>query len=322
MKIPSALSVLVGAALLVAASWAQAYPEHPIRLIVPYTAGGGADFVARIYAEGLAARLGQQVVVENQAGANGNIGAEAVARARPDGYTLLLTASSSLTINPALYKKMPYDATRDFAPVGIVAIQPNILVVHPSLPVHTVKELVAYAKANPGRLTFASAGVGSSGHLSGELFKSVAGVNMIHVPYKGTAPATADLLAGHVLVMFNNLPPALPMTRAGTLRPLAVTGAARSPAAPDYPTMAEAGYPGVEVTVWNAVLAPAGTDDKIIGRLNEALTALSKDDGIRKRLIDQGVETVSSTPEQLSKRLADETRQWQTVASQAGIQAQ
>jgi tripartite-type tricarboxylate transporter receptor subunit TctC len=298
---------------------AQSYPTNTIRLVVPYSAGGGADFVARIYAEGLSKSLNQQVIVDNRAGANGNIGAELVAKAKPDGYTLLLTASSSLTINPALYKNLPFSAQEDFEPVGIVAVQPNILVVHPTLPVRSVKELVEYAKAHPGKLNFASAGVGSSGHLSGELFKSVAGVQMVHVPYKGTAPATNDLIAGQVLTMFNNLPPSLALIKDGKLRPLAVTGPKRSPTASEVPTMAEAGYPDVEVIVWNAVLAPAGTPTEIVEKLSAQLIKLSKQPDIQKRLEQQGVEPSSEGPKELAKRLRDETLRWEKVARSAGI---
>jgi tripartite-type tricarboxylate transporter receptor subunit TctC len=295
------------------------YPQHVVRLVVPYAAAGGADLVARAYAEGLSKRLGQQVIVENRPGANGNIGAEFVARAKPDGYTLLFTASTNLVVNPALYKAMPYNPQTDLSPVAIVALAPLILVADPSLSIHSVKDLADYARAHPGKLTFASAGVGSSGHLAGELFKAVTGVQMLHVPFNGTAPATTSLLAGQVSVMFNNLPPSLALTRSGKLRALAVTGTARSAAAPEYPTMAEAGFPDVDVTIWNAVLAPAGTDRHIIDKLNSELATLSKDPKLKEQLAAQGIVATSSTPEQLASRVRDETVKWEKIVRGAEI---
>ena len=298
---------------------AQVYPARAIRMIVPYPAGGGADFVARVYARSLAESLGQQVVVDNRGGANGNVGAEVAAKSPPDGYTLLLTSSTNLTVNPHLYRKMPFDVSRDFLPVSLVATQPNVLVVHPALPARSVKQLVALAKTRPGELNFASAGAGSSGHLSGELFMMVTGVRMVHVPYKGTGPATSDLLGGQIPLMFNNLPPSIPLVKAGKLHALAVTSEKRTPAMPDLPTMAEAGYPGVEVTIWNAVLVPAGTPAEIVARLNTEIAKASRAPELRERLAREGTEEAVSTPEQMTELTKAETVKWGKVVKAARI---
>src|SRR5438034_5972010 len=253
---------LAAALLVVAAPVALgqvAYPTKPVRLVVPFPAGGTTDLLARAAAQKLSEAWGQQVIVDNRPGAAGNIGAELVAKAAPDGYTLLMGTVGTHAINASLYAKMPYDHVKDFAPVILVAGVPNVLVVNPSLPVHSVQELIAYAKANPGKLNFASSGSGTSIHLSGELFKVMTGVQMTHVPYKGSAPALQDLLGGQVQLMFDNLPPSLPQIKAGRLRALAVTSATRAPALPDVPTVAEAGLPGFEASSWFGVLAPAGT---------------------------------------------------------------
>lgn len=318
---PRLARAVVGVALglATASGFAQTYPTQVVRLVVPYAPAGGADLVARVYAEGLSKRLGHQVIVENRPGANGNIGAAAVAQAKPDGHTLLLTANLALTANPSIYSAMSFNPLTDLAPVAIVSSAPLILVAHPSLPARSAKQLADYGKKNPNTLTFASAGVGSSGHLAGELFKSVAGIEMLHVPFNGTAPATTSLLAGRVSVMFNNLPPSLPLIKDGKLRALAVTGNERSPAAPDYQTMGEAGYPEVDVTIWNPVLAPAGTNRSIIEKLNVELTSLSKTPEIRDRLAAQGVVAASSTPDQLRTKLREETLKWEKVIRGAGL---
>ena len=318
---PRSIKWLIAGALLCVTSnvFAQSYPTRSIRVIVPYPAGGGADFVARIYAKSLSDSLGQQLVVDNRGGANGNVGSELAAKSPPDGYTLLVTASTNLTINPGLYQKMPFDVQRAFAPISILAIQPTILVVHPTLPVATVKELVALAKARPGQLNFGSAGAGSSGHLAAELFKMVAGVNLVHIPYKGTGPATSDLLGGQIPLMFNNLPPSLPLVKAGKLRALAVTGEKRSPAAPQLPTMAEAGFPGVVMTLWNAMLAPAGTPPDILARLHSEIIEASKSADVRERLSAGGNEALTTTPAQLVEIMKSETARWAKVIKTANI---
>lgn len=256
-------------AIAVSATAADAqYPSRPVRVIVPYPAGGSLDLIGRVYAKALSESLGQPFVVDNRGGANGNVGTEVVANAAPDGYTLVITSSSNLTINPNIYRKMPFDVQRDLAPVSLVAVQRNVLVVNPSLPVHSVKELVALAKARPGTINYGSSGVGSSAHMSAELFRLVTGAEMTHVPYKGVGPATNDLIAGQIPLMFNNLAVSTPFVKSGRLRALAVTGSGRHPALPKVPSMTEAGFAGVDVSLWEALLVPAATPPDIIAKLN------------------------------------------------------
>src|SRR5512144_2335881 len=251
-----------------AGAWAQDYPTKPIRIVVPFPPGGATDLLARAVAQRLTEKWGQAVLVDNRPGAGGNIGSELVAKSAPDGYTLEMGTVGTHSINASLYAKMPYDHVKDFVPIILVAGVPNVLVVNPALPVNSVQELVAYAKANPGKLNFASSGNGTSIHLSGELFKVMAGVQMTHVPYKGSAPALQDLIGGQVQLMFDNLPPSLPQIKAGKLRALAVTTATRSPALPDLPTIAESGLPGFEASSWFGIVAPAGTPPAIVAKLN------------------------------------------------------
>ncbi len=316
-----ALGLLLAGILLSLAGngYAQAYPTRSVRVIVPYPAGGGADFVARVYSRALSESLGQQFVVDNRGGANGNVGSEVAAKSTPDGYTLLVTASTNLTINPGLYRKMPFDVQRALAPISILATQPTILVVHPTLPVTSVKTLVALAKARPGQLNFGSAGAGSSGHLAAELFKMVTSVDIVHVPYKGTGPATTDLLGGQIPLMFNNLPPSLPLVKSGRLRALAVTGEKRSPAAPQLPTMIEAGYPGVVMTLWNALFAPAGTPPEILARLHAEVIRASRMQDIRDRLTAEGTEALTTTPAELADNIRSETVRWAKVIKAANV---
>src|SRR4051812_7133166 len=298
---------------------AQSYPNRTVRVIVPYPAGGGADFVARVYSKALSDSTGQQFVVDNRSGANGNVGSEAAAKSTPDGYTLLVTASTNLTINPGLYRKMPFDVQRALAPISILATQPTILVVHPTLPVTNIKELVALAKARPGQLNFGSAGAGSSAHLAAELFKMVTGVDIVHVPYKGTGPATSDLLGGQIPMMFNNLPPSLSLVKAGRLRALAVTGEKRSPAAPQLPTMIEAGYPAVVMTLWNALLAPAGTPPDILAKLHAEVIRAAQSPDTRDRLAAEGTEARTTTPAELTEIMKSETARWARVIKAANV---
>ena len=316
-----ALSLLVAGVLVTLAGGihAQSYPARSVRVIVPYPAGGGADFVARVYSKALSDSTGQQFVVDNRGGANGNVGSEAAAKSTPDGYTLLVTASTNLTINPGLYRKMPFDVQRALAPISILATQPTILVVHPTLPVANVKELIALAKARPGQLNFGSAGAGSSAHLAAELFKMVTGVDIVHVPYKGTGPATSDLLGGQIPMMFNNLPPSLSLVKAGRLRALAVTGEKRSPAAPQLPTMIEAGYPGVVMTLWNALLAPAGTPSDILAKLHAEVIRAAQSAETRDRLAAEGTEARTTTPAELSEIMKSETARWAKVIKAANV---
>ena len=271
----AAVAALLLAALAGAAS-AQ-YPLRPVRFIVPSAAGGGTDIIARAISIKLAESLGQQFVVDNRPGAGQMIGIELAAKSQADGYTILM-AASTLAINPVMYKKVPYDPVRDFAPITQAATLPNVIVVHPSLQVNSLKELIAYAKANPGKLNFASAGIGTSPQMSIELLKSMAGIDMVHIPYKGTAPGVVDLLAGQVLVMAPNVLTALPHIKSGKLRALAVTSTHRSAALPDVPTVAEAGLPGYDSTQWYGVLAPAGTLREIVARLHDAIARALRDE--------------------------------------------
>ena len=297
----------------------QPYPSHAVRVIVPYPPGGGADFVTRVYCKALSDALGQQFVVDNRAGANGNIGAELAAKAAPNGYTLLGVANTTVTINPGLYRQMPIDMLRDLAPVSIFAGQPNVLIVHPSLPARTVRELVALAQAHPGQINYASAGTGSSSHIAAELFRMVAKINIVHVPYKGNGPAMADVLGGQVPMMFNNLAPSVSQVKAGKLRALAVTGERRSTAAPDVPTMAEAGYPGVVFMLWVGLLAPSGTPADIIAKLNAETVRAAELREVRERLSAEGAEPSSSSPAQMAEIMRDETAKWAKVVKAAHI---
>jgi len=297
---------------------APAYPAKPIRLVVPFPPGGATDILARDVAQKLTEAWGQSVVVDNRPGAGGNIGAELVAHASPDGYTLLMGTVGTHAINASLYAKMPYDHIRDFAPVILVAGVPNVLVVNPALPVNSVAELIAYAKANPGKLNFASSGNGTSIHLSGELFKVMAGVQMTHVPYKGSAPAVQDLISGQVQLMFDNLPPSLPQIKAGKLRALAVTSATRAPALPDVPTMAEAGLPGFEASSWFGVLAPAGTPPAIVAKLNAEIAKWLATPEAKERLSKQGANAAGGSPEDFVKHIAAETAKWAKVVKDSG----
>jgi tripartite-type tricarboxylate transporter receptor subunit TctC len=309
-------SVVFGIA---APALAQTYPTKPIRMVVPFPPGGTTDILGRVAAQKLSEALGQQVIVDNRPGAGGNIGTEAVAKSPPDGYTLLTDPGSTLTMNPSLFAKLPFDPLKDFAPVSILAAVPNLLVVHPSLPVRNVKELIALAKARPGQLNYASSGAGQSTHLSMELFKSMARVNMTHVPYKGSSPAITDLLGGHVLLMFDNMPSALPHAKAGKLRGIAVSTAKRSPVTPDVPTVAESGLPGFEVSVWFAVLAPAGTPREIVERLNGVLVKALKSADVRERLSSQGAEPIGDTPAEFTAVMKRDLLKWAKVVKDADI---
>jgi tripartite-type tricarboxylate transporter receptor subunit TctC len=298
---------------------AEAYPSRPIRFVVPLAPGGAVDIAARAVGQGLSQRLGQQVVVDNRAGGGGNIGAEIVAKAPPDGYTMVMGSSSNFGVNPTLYKNLGYDAVRDFAPVSLVSFAPNALMVNPSVPAHTVKELVAIARAKPGTLNFASSGQGGSNHMAGELFKMVAGVDIVHVPYKGTGPALADTISGNVQMQFGSIIAALPHVKAGKLRALAVTVPRRVPALPQVPTMAEAGYPAVETTVWTGVLVPAKTPQPIVQRLNTEIVAVLKDPDLRTRFAAQGAEAVGSTSAEFGAHIRREIEKWGKVVRANGL---
>lgn len=298
------------------------YPARAVRVVVPYPPGGGGDFVARVFCKALSDKLGQQFFVDNRAGANGNVGSEIVAKSAPNGYTLLVAANTTVTINPSLYRQMPLDMLRDIAPVSIFASQPNVLLVHPSLPAKSAKELVAIAQSRPGALDYASAGTGSSSHIAAELFRMVAKINITHVPYKGNGPALADLLGGQIPMMFNNLAPSVSQVKAGRLRALAVTGEKRSSAAPDVPTMAESGYPGALFILWVGMLAPAGTPADIVAKINAEIVAVSKLPEVRERLASEGTEAYTTSPSQMSEILRAETEKWAKVVKAANITPQ
>lgn len=297
---------------------AQTYPTRPVRLVVPSSPGGGTDISARILAPQLTQFLGQQVVVENRPGAGTMIGGEAVARAAPDGYTLLM-GISTLAINPAMYKKVPYDALKDLAPVSQAVSLSNVLVVHPSLPAKSVKEFIALVKPRPGQINFASAGVGTSPHLSMELFLVMTGVKMLHVPYKGSGPGVTDLIAGHVPAMMPNMLSAQPHIKSGRLRALGVTGSKRAPGADTIPTIAEAGVPGYEAVQWYGVLAPAATPRDIVTKLHAGVVRALQNPEVRQRLLNDGAEPVGSSPEEFAAYLRAETAKWAKVIQAAGI---
>jgi len=308
------------AALAISASaQAQVYPAKPIRMIVAYPPGGGTDIVGRMVAQKLGETLGQGVLVENRGGASGNIGTELAARAAPDGYTILMGNVAPNAINVSLFKNLPFDPVADFVPVSLVASTPNILVVHPSIPARTVKEVIALAKAKPGTLNFASAGVGSSSHLAGELFRILAGADIVHVPYKGAGPAIVDVLSGQVQLYFATMPAAMPHVKSGKLAPVAVTSSRRSQALPDLPTTAEAGVPGYEASTWYGVLAPAHTPAAVIARLHENIVKILAVSETRARLADQGFEPVGNSPEEFGAYIKSEIAKWGKVIGDAGI---
>jgi tripartite-type tricarboxylate transporter receptor subunit TctC len=300
------------------AAAAQAYPSKPIRLICPFTPAGAVDIASRATAHELTRILGQSVTVENKPGAGGNIGGVEVARSAPDGYTLLMTTSGIQAINPALYAKMPFDPNKDLATVAALVSLNNVLVLHPSVPAKNVKELIALAKSQPGRLTFASSGAGTSIHMSGAMFLQLTGTDMIHIPYKGSGPAVTDLLGGQVMMMFDNIPSSLPHIKAGKLRALATTGAKRDPTLPDLPTMAEAGVPGYESGVWFGLMAPAGTPKEIIAKLNAAAVQAAKSPEFVKRMTDLGYNIIPGTPEEMAAMNQAEIKRWTPIVKASG----
>ncbi|MBU69153.1 MAG: ABC transporter substrate-binding protein [Cupriavidus sp.] len=299
------------------AAGAQDWPTRPIRMVVPYPPGGPTDIVARVVGQKLSERLGQTVVVDNRPGAGGNIGADAVAKSAPDGYTMLV-ATTAHAINMTLFSKPGYNTRTDFAPVSMLTSGPLVLVTAPSTPAGSVAELIAMARANPGKVTFASSGNGQSTHLAAELFDSMAGVRMTHVPYKGSAPALTDVMAGQATVMFDTMLSAMPFVRDGKLRALAITGATRSPAAPDVPTMAQAGLPGYEATAWNALLVPAGTPAAVQSKLSEALKAVLNQDDVRARFASQGFAATWTSPADTGQFIAREIDKWGKVVKASG----
>ncbi|MBI3939001.1 MAG: tripartite tricarboxylate transporter substrate binding protein [Betaproteobacteria bacterium] len=317
----TAYLIVVGLSLFPGPSPAQAYPQRPVRLIVPFPPGGGADILARIVGEKLAEKWRQQVVIDNRGGAGGTIGTEIAARAQPDGYTLLM-ASSNHPINIHLYRKLPYDPITDFAPVMLVGSAPLLLVVHPSVPARSVKELIALAKAKPGALNFGSPGSGSTPHLAAELFNSTAGIKLVHVPYKGSAQAMTDLISGQLSFTFNNMLSVLPHVKSGKLRGLGVTSKVRSRVAPDIPTISESGLPDYEVTQWWGMLAPAKVTSAIVAALNRELVAILMMNEVREKLAGMGVEPNAGTPAEFGDYLRSELVKWGRVVKDSGARVE
>lgn len=308
-----------GTSLIPDLSFAQeAWPSKPIRLVIPFPPGGATDILGRMVAQELNKALGVSVIAENRAGAGGNIGAEAVARSAPDGYTLLMGTIGTQSINQSLYPRLSFDPIKDLTPVTLVATVPNVLVVHPSVPANNVKELIALAKSRPGKLNYGSSGNGSSVHLSGELFKSMTGTFMTHIPYRGSAPAVADLLAGQLDLMFDNLPSVIAHIKSGKLRALGVTSPKRSPSLPDLPTIAESGVPGYDATSWFCLVAPAGTPAPIISRVQQIVAKSLGAPEIREKLLTLGAEGVGNTPEAFGQFIKAESVKWAKVVKVSG----
>jgi len=324
---PAAAAALHAAMLLclaaaTTASIAQAYPSKPIRFVVPFAPGGTTDILARLIAQRLAEPLGQAVVIDNRPGANGALGSEIVAKAAPDGHTIIMGYLGSLAINPNLHARLSYDPVRDFAPITLAASTTQAIVAHPSLPARTVRELIVLARTRPGAISYASAGIGAPSHLAGELLKSMAGIDLVHVPYKGSGAALSDLLGGHVAMSFGGLAAASPQVKARRLRVLAVANARRSPAMPDVPTVAESGLPGYEVPSWFGVLAPASTPREIVQRLHGEIVRILDAREVRDRLAADGAEVVANTPEAFASYIRAEIEKWGKVIRQARIQPQ
>ncbi len=311
----------LGAALVPAAFAAEAFPNKPITMVVPFVAGGTTDILARIVGQSLGEELGQPVIIDNRAGAGGNIGGQFAARAPADGYTIFMGTVGTHAINEWLYKKMPFSPNKDFAPLTRVANVPNLLVANPAQPFKNVKELISYAQAHPGQVNFGSSGSGSSIHLSGELFKMMAKVDMIHIPYKGSAPAVTDLLGNQIAIMFDNMPSAIQHVRSGKLRPLAVTTAKRSPELPDVPTVAEAGVPGYEATSWFGLFAPTKTPADVQAKLHTAIIKVLQKPDVIKKIGDQGGEVVTESQAEFGKFIAAENEKWKQVVKTSGATA-
>jgi tripartite-type tricarboxylate transporter receptor subunit TctC len=301
-----------------AVSRAATFPAGPVRFVVGFTPGGPSDILARALGQKLAERFGQPVVIENRPGAGGNLAAEAVANSAPDGHTWLLGNNSILATNQSLYRSLPYDPVKDFAPVALVAIQPNILVVHPGLPASSVSQLISYLKNNPGKVNYASSGSGAAAHLAGELFKAMAGVDIVHVPYKGAQPALTDVIAGQVQMMFATSASVIPYVKAGRLRALAVTTAQRSASVPELPTIAEAGVPGFEATTWHGVVVPAATPADLVEALNKKINSALEEKDLKDRLNALGAEIATGTPKEFADYIAREIPKWAKVVKDSG----
>ena len=315
------LLALFLAATAVAPASAQQFPSKPIRIVSPFAPGGGNDVISRTIAARLTETFKQQVIVENRPGANGIVGTEVAARAAPDGHTIVLIPSGH-TVNASLYRKLPYDSLRDFTPITMVGSSPLLLVVHPTLPVKSVKEFIGFTLARPGQLTYASAGIGSSGHLAGALFDTLTGTKMVHVPYKGNALALTDLIGGQVFLNFATTASVMPHVKSGRLRALATTGAARSPTLAELPTIAESGVPGYETGLWYAFVGPAGIPQEIVQRLHTQIAAAVNAPDVRDRLTASGVEPRSTTPDELTRIMIADVKRWATVIQRTGVQPQ
>lgn len=312
-------AALTAAVAFTAPAMAQEFPSRTITLVIPFSAGGSTDLVGRLMAERMTQELGQTVVVENKGGAGGNLGAAQVAKATPDGYTILMGTVATHALNPTLYKKMPYDPVTSFAPISLLVIVPNVLVVNPSFPAKNVAELIALLKADPNKYSYASSGNGTPLHLSGELFKAMAGVDMQHIPYQGAGPALVDVLSGQVPIMFDNLPSSSAHIKSGKLRALGVTTAKRAPSFPDLPAIAET-LPGYETYTWNALFAPAGTPPEVVAKLNTAANKALTDPKVQARLADFSAISVGSTPEELGAHVKAEIAKWAPIVKQSGAQ--
>ena len=323
MKTKAASLLLIAAAAATLPAYAaQAYPSRPIRVVVPFAPAGINDVIARILGQKLGENLGATIVVDNRAGAGGTVGSAIVAQAPADGYTLLFSSSSTIAVSPALYKNLPYDPIRNFSPITQVASVGSVLIVHPSLPVKTTKDLIAHAKANPAKLNYGSAGVGASQHLASELFKTMAGVDMVHVPYKGGGPALADLVAGQISVMIELLPTATPFIKTNRVRALAVSTPKRSPVFPELPTISESALPGYDLTIWVGLLAPGGTPRPIVERLSKAVLTVLNTPEMRERLAGQGAEPVGDRPDEFAAYIKTELTRWAAVVKASGAKAE
>lgn len=314
-------AVIVALASVTTSLYAQTYPNKPIRFVVPYSAGGTSDIIARIIGQRLSERMGQQVVIDNRPGAGGNLGSDLVAKAMPEGYTILMGNVATHAINPSLYAKMPYDAVRDFSPVTLVADVPTVLVVPLSVPAKSVQQLITLAKKTPGALNFASAGTGTTQHLAGELFKTMAGINIVHIPYKGGGPAVTDLIGGQVSLMFPNIPLVLPYIKSGRLKALAVASSKRSSVLPDVPTVSESGLSGLEVATWFGVLGPAGVLKEVVMRLHDEIVGIVGSSETKERLTGIGADIVTSSPDEFSAYIKAEIAKWAKVIKASGARA-
>jgi tripartite-type tricarboxylate transporter receptor subunit TctC len=315
------MTIAAGALAFIGAVHAQSYPSKSIRYVVPYAPGGSTDIVARVLALKLSEAMGQQVVVDNRPGAGGAIGADIVAKSPPDGYTMVTAVTSIMAINQFLYRKLPYDPEKDFAPVTQVGSLPLILVIHPSLPAKNVREFIAIAKAKPGQLNYGSSGVGTATHMTTELFKAMAGVDLVHIPYKGSGQVMGDVIGGQLALIFDQIVSSLPHVQSGKLRMLAITSAKRFPSLPDLPTIAESGVPGYESISWAGVAVPAGTPKEIVARLHAEIVKVLAMPDIRERFLRDGIETIGSTPEQFSEHIRRERIKWAKVVKDSGAKA-